>query len=151
MRALLPAVLLAAVMAVPATAAPAELSPVDDLSFLSVNECTGNLTTWTQSNQFVVSHSDVDASGGAHRATTITGDVSTADGFTGHFTAALHGNQRPSELFVGEQGGAITYVLHGPSGQLLLTHEVGHVVFLPDGTVHGSFSSVESRCLGSTN
>jgi hypothetical protein len=131
----------------PSMAAPAERFPISDFSFQRVNDCTGNFTTWTQSNQFMRVQGDPNLVD--HFTFTITGDVSTADGFTGQFSASLALNlQEPVPDPVGEQTIAITYTLHDASGSALLTHEVVHIVFLPSGESTGSVLYLESRCLG---
>ena len=136
-----------AATAAPSLAGSAERFPVSDTVFQSTNDCTGNFTTWRQSNQFMVEHRD----GPQDFTLTITGDVSTADGYFGRFTAAIHFNLERLESYpylVGQSGVATTYTLHGPGGALLLTHEVIHLVAMPDGSRHGWVSDVERRCLG---
>ena len=137
--------------AAPCMAAPAERFPISDVIFERVNDCTGNVTTWTQSNQFM--RIQESAPGLAdHNTLTITGDVSTADGFAGRFHASSASNLKEVDpLPVGEQAIVNTYILHDASGRLLLTHEVLHVVFLPDGETKGTVINFDSRCLGRPN
>ena len=143
------ALVCAGATAVPSLGASAERFPVSDLIFQSTNDCTGNFTTWTQSNQFITFRRDVAADGAEHLTEVITGDVSTADGFSGRFAAAIDTNSKETDpFFVGETGAAITYVMTGPDGRLLLTHEEDHFVRLSDGSVRSEVSDVKRRCLG---
>ena len=112
-----------AVIALPALADPAERTPLPDVSLVSPNECTGNLTTVTLSNRIIVIHDDVDPTGRQHLAVTITGDISTADGFSGRFVITFGQNVR-GPLIVGEFRGFLgstnaTFTLQNGDGAVL--------------------------------
>ena len=111
--------------------APAQRVPLPDLSLVSPNTCTGNLTTITLSNRVLVIHDDVDPTGRQHLSGTVTGDVATADGFSGRFTLTF-GQNVSGPVIVGEFRGFLdltnaTFTLHNGSGALLLVHGVSHV------------------------
>ena len=113
------ALALSAAVAVPALADPAQRTPLPDVSLVFPNTCTGDLTTVTLSNRIIVIHDDVDPTGRQHRAGTITGDVATADGFSGRFVVTFGQNVR-GPLIVGEFRGfldANERDLHAPEQQ----------------------------------
>jgi hypothetical protein len=146
-----------AAMAAPALSAPAQRFPLPDLSLVSPNACTGNLTTVTLSNRVIVIHEDVDPTGRHHLAVTITGDVATADGFSGRFTTTF-GDNVSGPVIVGEFRGFLaltnsTFTLQNGSGALLLLHAVSHVT-IPAGStgeLKGEVDIVSVECLGNPN
>jgi hypothetical protein len=146
-----------AAMAAPALSAPAERFPLPDLSLVSPNACTGNLITVTLSDRVIVIHEDVDPTGRHHLAVTITGDVATADGFSGRFTTTF-GDNVSGPVIVGEFRGFLaltnsTFTLQNGSGALLLLHAVSHVT-IPAGStgeLKGEVDIVSVECLGNPN
>jgi hypothetical protein len=148
------ALVVSATIASPALPAPAERSPLPDLSFVSSNACTGNLTTFTLSNRIIVIHDDVDPTGRQHLAGTITGDIATADGFSGRFVVTFGQNVR-GPLVVGEFRGFLdltnaTFTLQSDSGAVLLVHGVSHVTIPagPVGELKGEVEILRVECLG---
>ena len=143
-----------AAIALPALADPAQRTPLPDVSLVAPNECTGNLTTVTLSNRIMMIHDDVDPTGRQHLAGTITGDISTADGFSGRFVITFGQNVR-GPLIVGEFRGFLdltnaTFTLQNASGAVLLLHGVSHVT-IPAGTVgelKGEVEIARVECLG---
>ena len=148
------ALLASATVAGPALPAPAQRIPLPDVSLAAPNECTGNLTTVTLSNRIMVIHDDVDPTGRQHLAGTITGDISTADGFSGRFVVTFGQNVR-GPLLVGEFRGFLdltnaTFTLQDGNGAVLLLHGVSHVT-IPAGTVgelKGEVEIAKVECLG---
>jgi hypothetical protein len=146
-----------AAMTAPALSAPAERFPLPDLSLVSPNACTGNLITVTLSDRVIVIHEDVDPTGRHHLAVTITGDVATADGFSGRFTTTF-GDNVSGPVIVGEFRGFLaltnsTFTLQNGSGALLLLHAVSHVT-IPAGStgeLKGEVDIVSVECLGNPN
>jgi hypothetical protein len=146
-----------AAMAAPALSAPAQRFPLPDLSIVSPNACTGNLTTVMLSDRVIVIHEDVDPTGRHHLAVTITGDVATADGFSGRFTTTF-GDNVSGPVIVGEFRGFLaltnsTFTLQNGSGALLLLHAVSHVT-IPAGStgeLKGEVDIVSVACLGNPN
>ena len=148
------ALALSAAVAVPALADPAQRIPLPNVSLVSPNACTGNLTTVTLSNRIIVIHDDVDPTGRRHLAGTITGDIATADGFSGRFVVTLGQNVR-GPLVVGEFRGFLdltnaTFTLQSDSGAVLLVHGVSHVTIPagPVGEVKGEVEILRVECLG---
>jgi hypothetical protein len=148
--ALLPIVAAAA----PSFAAPAQRFPLPDVSLVSPNVCTGNLTTVTLSNRVLVIHDDVDPTGRQHLAATLTGDIATADGFAGRFTITF-GQNVSGPVIVGEFRGFLdftdsTYTLQNGSGALIRLHAVSHVTIPagPTGTPTGEVDVLSADCLG---
>lgn len=144
----------AATIAGPALPAPAQRSPLPDLSFVSPNACTGNPTTFTLSNRIIVIHDDVDPTGRQHLAGTVTGDVSTADGFSGRFVVTFGQNVR-GPLIVGEFRGFLaqtnaTFTLQNGDGAVLLAHGVSHVTIPagPVGELKGEVEILRVECFG---
>ena len=143
-----------AVAPVPSLAAPAQRVPLPDLSMVAPNACTGNLTTITLSNRILVIHDDVDPTGRQHLAGTITGDIATADGFSGRFTLTF-GQNVSGPVIVGEFRGFLdltnaTFTLHNASGELILLHGVSHVT-IPAGSageLKGEVDIFSAQCLG---
>lgn len=143
-----------AAIALPALADPAQRTPLPDVSLVAPNECTGNLTTVTLSNRFIVIHDDVDPTGRQHLAGTITGDIATADGFSGQFVLTF-GQNVSGPLIVGEFRGFLdltnaTFTLRDGSGAVVLLHGVSHVT-IPAGTVgelKGEVEIARVECLG---
>ena len=155
-RLLAPVVALAFVVATatPSLAAPAQRVPLPDLSLVAPNACTGNLTTVTISNRILVIHDDVDPTGRQHLAATITGDIATADGFSGRFTTTF-GQNIGGPVIVGEFRGFLfgtnsTFTLQSGSGALVLLHGVSHVTVPagPTGELTGEVDIFKSECLG---
>ena len=148
------AVVFAVVAATQSLAAPAQRVPLPDLSLVAPNACTGNLTTTTFSNRILVVHDDVDPTGRQHLSGTVTGDIATADGFSGRFTITFGQNVR-GPIIVGEFRGFLdltnaTFTLHDGSGALLLVHGVSHVT-IPAGGVgelKGEVDIFSAECLG---
>jgi|GEM_PF-5866859 hypothetical protein len=146
-----------AAMAAPALSAPAQRFPLPDLSLVSPNACTGDLTTVALSNRVIVIHEDVDPTGRHHLAVTITGDVATADGFSGRFNTTF-GDNVSGPVIVGEFRGFLaltnsTFTLQNGSGALLLLHAVSHVT-IPAGStgeLKGQVDIVSVACLGNPN
>jgi hypothetical protein len=148
------ALLSLAVVAAPSSAAPAQRFPLPDLSLASPNDCTGSLTTVTLSDRVLLIHDDVDPTGRQHLAVTITGDIATADGFSGRFTQTF-GQNFSGPPIEGEFRGFLpltnsTYTLQNGSGSLLLLHAVSHVT-IPAGTtgeLTGEVDVFKAECLG---
>jgi hypothetical protein len=143
-----------AAIALPALADPAQRTPLPDVSLLSPNACTGNLTTITLSNRIIVIHDDVDPTGRQHLAATVTGDISTADGFSGRFVVTFGQNAR-GPLIVGEFRGLLdltnaTFTLQSDSGAVLLVHGVSHVTIPagPEGELRGDVEILSVECVG---
>ena len=116
------ALLSVAATAATSSAAPAQRFPLPDLSLVSPNACTGQVTTITFSDRVLVIHDDVDPTGREHLAVTITGNVATADGFAGRFTTTF-GRNVSGPVIVGEFRGFLgltnsTYTLQNESGAL---------------------------------
>jgi hypothetical protein len=142
------------VAAAPSLADPAQRFALPDVSLLSPNDCTGNLTTVTLSNRVLVIHDDVDPTGRQHLAARVTGDVATADGFSGPFTLTW-GNNVNGPPIEGEFRGFLpltnsTYTLHNGSGALLLLHAVSHVTIPAGATgeLKGEVDIFKVECLG---
>jgi hypothetical protein len=138
----------------PSLAARAQQVPLPDLSLVAPNACTGNLTTVTLSNRVLVIHDDVDPTGRQHLAGAITGDIATADGFSGRFTITF-GQNVSGPLIVGEFRGFLdltnaTFTLQNGSGALLLVHGVSHVTIPagPVGEPKGEVEILSAECLG---
>jgi hypothetical protein len=138
----------------PSLAAPAQRFPLPDVSLLSPNVCTGNLTTVTLSDRVLVLQDDVDPTGRQHLAGTLTGDIATADGFSGRFTITF-GQNVSGPPIVGEFRGFLglsnsTYTLQNGSGALLLLHAVSHVTVPagPTGELTGEVDIFKAECLG---
>ena len=148
------AVVFAVAAATQSLAAPDQRVPLPDLSLVAPNACTGNLTTITLSNRILVIHDDVDPTGRQHLAGTITGDIATADGFSGRFTLTF-GQNVSGPVIVGEFRGFLdltnaTFTLHNASGELILLHGVSHVT-IPAGSVgelKGEVDIFSAECLG---
>ena len=148
------ALALSAAIALPALADPAQRTPLPDVSLVAPNECTGNLTTVTLSNRFIVIHDEVDPTGRQHLAGTITGDIATADGFSGRFVLTF-GQNVSGPLIVGEFRGFLdltnsTFTLRDGSGAVVLLHGVSHVT-IPAGAVgelKGEVEIARVECLG---
>jgi hypothetical protein len=143
-----------AVAATPSLAAPAQRVPLPDLNLVAPNACTGNLTTITLSNRILVLHDDVDPTGRQHLSGTVTGDIATADGFSGRFTLTF-GQNVSGPVIVGEFRGFLdltnaTFTLHNESGALLLVHGVSHVTIPvgPVGELKGEVDILSVECLG---
>jgi hypothetical protein len=143
-----------AAVAVPVLADPAQRIPLPDLSLESPNACTGNLTTVTLSNRILLIHEDVDPTGRHHLAVTLTGDIATADGFSGRFVTTF-GDNVQGPLIVGEFRGFLaltnsTFTLRNESGQLILIHGVSHVTIPagPTGELTGEVEIFSVECLG---
>ena len=148
------AVVFAVAAATQSLAAPAQRVPLPDVSLVAPNACTGNLTTITLSNRMLVIHDDVDPTGRQHLSGTITGDIATADGFSGRFTITFGQNVR-GPVIVGEFRGFlddtnVTFTLHNASGALLLVHGVSHVTIPagPVGELKGEVEIFSVECLG---
>jgi hypothetical protein len=148
------ALLCLAVAAAPSSAAAAQRFPLPDVSLVSPNACTGNLTTITLSNRVLVIHDDVDPTGREHVAATLTGDVATADGFSGRFTITF-GQNVSGPPIVGEFRGFLdftnsTYTLQNGEGALILLHAVSHVTIPagPTGEPRGEVDILSAKCLG---
>jgi hypothetical protein len=138
----------------PALPAPAQRIPLPDVSLVSPNACTGNLTTVTLSDRIIVTHNDVDRTGRQHVSGTVTGDISTADGFSGQFVVTFGQNVR-GPLIVGEFRGFLdltnaTFTLQNGSGAVLLVHGVSHVTIPagPVGELKGEVEILRVECLG---
>jgi hypothetical protein len=148
------AVVFAVAAAAQSLAAPAQRVPLPDLNVVAPNACTGALTTITLSNRVLVIHDDVDPTGRQHLSGTITGDIATADGFSGRFTITFGQNVR-GPVIVGEFRGFLdatnaTFTLHDGSGALLLIHSVSHVT-IPAGSageLTGEVDNFSAECLG---
>jgi hypothetical protein len=143
-----------ATAAAPSLAAPAQRFSLPDASIISPNGCTGNLTTVTLSNRVLLIHEDVDPTGRHHLAATITGDIATADGFSGRFTVTWGDNVEGPPI-EGEFRGFLpltnsTYTLHDGSGALLLLHAVSHVTIPAGltGELTGEVEIFKVECLG---
>ncbi len=143
-----------AVAAVPSLAAPAQRVSLPDLSIVAPNVCTGNLTTVTLSNRILVIHDDVDPTGRQHLSGTLTGDIATADGFSGRFTITF-GQNVSGPVIVGEFRGFLdltnsTFTLQNGSGALILLHAVSHVTIPagPVGEPKGEVEILSAECLG---
>ena len=143
-----------AAIALPALADPAQRTPLPDVSLVAPNECTGNLTTVTLSNRFIMIHDDVDPTGRQHLAVTITGDIATADGFSGRFVLTF-GQNVSGPLIVGEFRGFLdltnsTFTLRDGSGAVVLLHGVSHVTIPagPVGELKGEVEIARVECLG---
>ena len=143
-----------AAIAIPALADPAQRTPLPDVSLVSPNACTGNLTTITLSNRIMVIHDDVDPTGRQHLAGTITGDIATADGFSGRFVVTF-GQNVSGPVIVGEFRGFLdltnaTFTLQSDSGAVLLVHGVSHVTIPagPVGELKGEVEILRVECLG---
>jgi hypothetical protein len=148
------AVVFAVAAATQSLAAPAQRVPLPDLSLVTPNACTGNLTTITLSNRILVIHDDVDPTGRQHLSGTITGDIATADGFSGRFTITF-GQNVSGPVIVGEFRGFLdltnaTFTLHNASGALILIHSVSHVTIPagPVGELKGEVDIFSVECLG---
>jgi hypothetical protein len=141
-----------AAAAAPSLAAPAQRFPIPDESFQVVNPCTGNLTTVTQSNQILVIHDDIDPNFGEHVTGTITGDSTTADGFSGRFTVWFGMNLQDitDPLIVGEFANTASATLRDGSGAVIVIHMVFHVTIPPGGTggLKGFVDNVSAECRG---
>jgi hypothetical protein len=140
-----------AAAAAPSLAAPAQRFPIPDVSEENLNVCTGSLTTVTLSNRVLVIHDDVDPNDGHHVTGTLTGDISTADGFSGRFTVRFGMNLQDitDPLIVGEFANTASFTLQDGSGGLILIHAVFHVTVPPaGGELRGSVDNVSARCLG---
>jgi hypothetical protein len=143
-----------AAAAAPSSAAPAQRFLLPDLSLVSPNVCTGNLTTVTLSDRVLMIHEDVDPTGRHHLAVTITGDIATADAFSGRFTTTF-GDNVSGPVIVGEFRGflALTnsiFTLHNGDGALVLLHGVSHVT-IPAGStgeLKGEVEIFRAECLG---
>ena len=142
------------VAAAPSSAAPAQRFPLPDLSLMAPNACTGNLTTITLSNRILVMHDDIDPTGRQHLSGTVTGDIATADGFSGRFTTTF-GQNVSGPVIVGEFRGFLdltnaTFTLRDGSGALLLAHGVSHVTIPagPVGEFKGEVEIFSVECLG---
>jgi hypothetical protein len=142
------------VSAAPSLADPPQRFALPDVSLLSPNDCTGNLTTVTLSNRVLVIHDDVDPTGREHVAATITGDIATADGFSGRFTQTF-GQNFSGPPIEGEFRGFLpltnsTYTLQNGRGALLLLHAVSHVTVPagPTGELKGEVDIFKVECLG---
>jgi hypothetical protein len=148
------ALVVSATIAGPALPAPAQRSPLPDLSFVASNACTGNTTTFTLSNRIIVIHDDVDPTGRQHLAGTVTGDISTADGFSGRF-ALTFGQNVSGPVIVGEFRGFLaltnaTFTLQNGDGAVLLAHGVSHVTIPagPEGELKGEVEILRVECVG---
>jgi hypothetical protein len=148
------ALAVSAAIAIPALADPAQRTPLPDVSVVAPNACTGNLTIVTLSNRISVVHDDVDPTGRQHLAGTITGDVATADGFSGRFVVTFGQNVR-GPVIVGEFRGFLdltntTFTLRSNGGAVLLVHGVSHVT-IPAGAageLSGEVEILRVECLG---
>jgi len=143
-----------AAAATPSLAAPAQRFPLPDLSLVAPNACTGNLTTVTLSNRVLVIHDDLDPTGRQHLTGTLTGDIATADGFSGRFTITF-GQNVSGPVIVGEFRGFLdltnaTFTLQNGSGALLLVHGVSHVTIPagPVGEPKGEVDILSAECVG---
>jgi hypothetical protein len=139
-----------AAAAAPSLAAPAQRFSLPDGSQVGLNVCTGNMTTLTLSNRVLVIHEDVDP--GQHTAGTLTGDISTADGFAGRFTVHFGSNLQnlPGEPVVGEFVDRASFTLQNGSGAVIVIHAVFHVTIPPAdvGEPKGTVDIVSANCLG---
>jgi hypothetical protein len=146
------ALVLVAAAAAPSLAAPAQRVELPDTSFEFPNPCTGDLTTVTLSNQVLVIHDDIDPNLGEHTSGTITGDVSTTDGFSGRFTVLFGSNldDISDALIQGEFAMERSLTLRDANGALLLVHSVFHVTIPPAdvGELKGSVDNFTAECLG---
>jgi hypothetical protein len=86
------AALTSLVLAAGATASPAVHEDRPDEVTTGFNPCTGQMTTITRSYTIYVTRLDTDGAGGGHSRLTVVGTVTTADGFSGHFTGSAIGN-----------------------------------------------------------
>jgi hypothetical protein len=147
------AVVLLAAAAAPSLAAPAQRISLPDTTFQGFNPCTGNGTTFTLSNGVLVIHDDVDPSLNQHVAATITGDISTADGFSGRFNNRFGMNLRDisDPLIEGEfRGDSSSATLRDGSGRVIVLRAVFHVTVPsgPVGELKGSVDTFSLECVG---
>ena len=143
-----------ATAAAPSLAAPAQRFALPDVSIVAPNVCTGNLTTITLSNRVLVIHDDVDPTGRQHLAATLTGEIATADGFSGRYIATW-GQNVSGPVIVGEFRGFLdftntTYTLQSASGALIRLHGVSHVTIPAggNGELTGEVEILSAECLG---
>lgn len=119
---------------------------VPNEAFPAPNGCTGALTTFTAVHESLVIHETLDAQGGSHVTGTEHGTITSADGFSGSFTAWFGGSSGGNGAVVGQF--TATLILTNADGDRLKV-QIVEAFTLVDGEAKAEVSRFSSTCIGS--